>query len=420
MVMPTTRRRVTAKTALLMWLTVAGPGLVVMLADTDAGSLITAAQSGATWGYGLLSVQVILIPVVFMVQELTVRLGLVTGMGHGELIRQRFGAGWAWLSVATLVVACAGAIVTEMSGIAGVGLMWGVRPAVSVAIVAVFLIAVVVSGNYRRVERIAIALGFFELVFLVTMVLAGPDVGQVGRGLLTAPITNPSYLFLVAANIGAVIMPWMVFYQQSAVVDKGLNVSHLRSARWDTGIGAVVTQLIMVGMLVTVAATLWAHNQKGAGLDTVQQISDSLTPYLGQFAGKVLFSLGMVGAALIAAIVASLTAAWGIGEVTGYKRSLQHRPSEAPWFYLVFISVVLAGALVVLSGVNLIQLNLSVQVMNALLLPIVLTFLYLLARRALPEPHRLAGRYRWVVLGVILATATLGVYSAAVGILGGP
>ncbi|MBC7517695.1 MAG: divalent metal cation transporter [Microbacteriaceae bacterium] len=391
-----------------------------MLADTDAGSLITAAQSGATWGYGLLSVQVILIPVVFMVQELTVRLGLVTGMGHGELIRQRFGAGWAWLSVATLVVACAGAIVTEMSGIAGVGLMWGVRPAVSVAIVAVFLIAVVVSGNYRRVERIAIALGFFELVFLVTMVLAGPDVGQVGRGLLTAPITNPSYLFLVAANIGAVIMPWMVFYQQSAVVDKGLNVSHLRSARWDTGIGAVVTQLIMVGMLVTVAATLWAHNQKGAGLDTVQQISDSLTPYLGQFAGKVLFSLGMVGAALIAAIVASLTAAWGIGEVTGYKRSLQHRPSEAPWFYLVFISVVLAGALVVLSGVNLIQLNLSVQVMNALLLPIVLTFLYLLARRALPEPHRLAGRYRWVVLGVILATATLGVYSAAVGILGGP
>jgi Mn2+/Fe2+ NRAMP family transporter len=412
------RRRVSARTALLMWLAVAGPGLVVMLADTDAGSLITAAQSGATWGYALLSVQIILIPVVFIVQELTVRLGLVTGMGHGELIRQRFGIGWAWLSVSTLVIACAGAIVTEMSGIAGVGLLWGVRPIVSVLAVTVFLVTIVVTGNYRRVERVALAFGMFELVFLVTMVMAGPNAGQLGRGLLTAPVTNSGYLFLVAANIGAVIMPWMVFYQQSAVVDKGLTPIHLRSARLDTGIGAVVTQLIMIGMLITVAATLWAHHEHGQGLDTVQQISDALTPYLGQFAGRALFSLGMVGAALIAAIVASLTAAWGIGEVTGYKRSLENRPSEAPWFYVVYVVVVAAGAVIVLSGVNLIQLNLSVQVMNALLLPIVLTFLYLLARRALPDPYRLTGRYRWVVLVVIIATATLGVYSAAIGIIG--
>lgn len=402
-----------------MWLAVAGPGLVVMLADTDAGSLITAAQSGATWGYGLLSVQIILIPVVFIVQELTVRLGLVTGMGHGELIRQRFGVGWAWVSISTLVIACAGAIVTEMSGIEGVGLLWGINPVVSVFAVAAFLIAIVLSGNYRRVERVALAFGLFELVFLVTMVMAGPRAAEVGHGLLTAPVTNPSYLFLVAANIGAVIMPWMVFYQQSAVVDKGLTVANLRSARWDTGIGAVITQLIMIGMLITVAATLWSHHQDGHGLTTVQQISEALTPYLGAFAGKVLFSLGMVGAALIAAIVASLTAAWGIGEVTGYKRSLENRPREAPWFYLVYIAVVSAGAVVVLSGVNLIQLNLSVQVMNALLLPIVLTFLYLLARRALPAPYRLAGRYRWVVLVVIVATAALGVYSAISGIFGG-
>jgi len=414
-----TRRRVSAKTALLMWLAVAGPGLVVMLADTDAGSLITAAQSGAKWGYALLSVQIVLIPVVFMVQELTVRLGLVTGMGHGELIRQRFGTGWAWLSVSTLVIACAGAIMTEMSGIAGVGSIWGIPPIVSVTAVAALLIAIVLTGTYRRVERVAIALGLFELVFLVTMVMAGPNAEQVGRGLLTAPVTNSGYLFLVAANIGAVIMPWMIFYQQSAVVDKGLTAANLRSARIDTGIGAVVTQLIMVGMLVTVAATLWAHNNHGSGLSTVQQISDALTPYLGHFAGRVLFSLGMTGAALIAAIVASLTAAWGIGEVTGYKRSLENRPRDAPWFYVVFISVVTAGALIVLSGINLIQLNLSVQVMNALLLPIVLTFLYLLARRALPDPYRLTGRYRWLVLVVIIATGSLGVFSAIVGIVGG-
>jgi Mn2+/Fe2+ NRAMP family transporter len=404
---------------MMMWLAVAGPGLVVMLADTDAGSLITSAQSGATWGYTLLSAQLILIPIVFIVQELTVRLGLVTGKGHGELIRERFGIGWAWLSVSTLVIACAGAIVTEMSGIAGVGEMWGIPAWVSAFVVVAFLVIMVVTGSYRRVERVAIALGLFEIAFLVTMVMADPRPAQVAGGLASVPVTNSGYLFLVAANIGAVIMPWMVFYQQSAVIDKGLGPEHLRLARWDTAIGAVITQLVMIGMLVTVAATLWAHHDHGVSLQTVRDISDAITRYLGPFAGRVLFSLGMVGAALIAAIVASLTAAWGIGEVTGYKRSLEHKPGEAPWFYVVFTVVVIAGALVVISGINLVQLNLYVQVMNALLLPIVLTFLYLLARKALPDRYRLAGRYRWVVLVVIVATASFGVYAAISGIIGG-
>jgi Mn2+/Fe2+ NRAMP family transporter len=403
----------------MMWLAVAGPGLVVMFADTDAGSLITSAQSGATWGYTLLSAQLILIPIVFIVQELTVRLGLVTGKGHGELIRQRFGIGWAWLSVSTLVVACSGAIVTEMSGVAGVGEIWGIPRWVSAFVVVAFLVIMVVTGSYRRVERVAIALGLFEIAFLVTMVMADPHPSQVASGLASIPVTNTGYLFLVAANIGAVIMPWMIFYQQSAVIDKGLGPQHLRLARWDTAIGALITQLVMIGMLVTVAATLWAHHDHGVSLQTVQDISDAITRYIGPFAGKVLFSLGMVGAALIAAIVASLTAAWGIGEVTGYKRSLQHKPSEAPWFYVVFTVVVIAGALVVISGINLVQLNLYVQVMNALLLPIVLTFLYLLARKALPDRYRLAGGYRWVVLVVIVVTAGFGVYAAISGLVGG-
>jgi Mn2+/Fe2+ NRAMP family transporter len=290
---------------------------------------------------------------------------------------------------------------------------------VSVFVVVAFLVTMVVTGSYRRVERVAIALGMFEVVFLVTMLLSGPNAAQVGRGLTTLPVSDSGYLFLVAANIGAVVMPWMIFYQQSAVVDKGLGPSHLRMARWDTAIGAILTQAVMVGMLVTVAATLWARQEKGVGLQTVQDISNAITPYLGTFVGKVLFSLGMVGAALIAAIVTSLTAAWGIGEVTGYRRSLENRASEAPWFYVVFATVLVAGAAVVLSGINLVQLNMYVQVMNALLLPIVLAFLYLLARRALPEPYRLAGRYRWLVLTVIVLTTTLGIYAALVGLLGG-
>ncbi|HDK03655.1 MAG TPA: divalent metal cation transporter, partial [Gammaproteobacteria bacterium] len=149
-----------------MFMLVIGPGLVVMLADTDAGSVITAAQSGARWGYKLLLLQALLIPILYMVQELTVRLGLVTGRGHGELIRERFGRGWAWLSVSTLVVACLGALVSELSGMAGVGLLYGVPTWLTMLLTIALILTVVWTGSYRSVERIAILLGIFELAFL--------------------------------------------------------------------------------------------------------------------------------------------------------------------------------------------------------------------------------------------------------------
>ncbi|WP_245454349.1 NRAMP family divalent metal transporter [Aquabacter cavernae] len=393
-----------------------GPGLVVMLADTDAGSLITAAQSGAQWGYSLLSAQIILIPIVFMVQELTIRLGVVTGQGHGELIESHFGRGWAWLSVSTLIVACAGAIVSEMSGIAGVGLMWGVPMWASTGAVTVFLVGMVATGSYLRVERIAIGIGLFELVFLITMVMSNPDPRQMAEGLATFPISNPSYMLLVAANIGAVVMPWMIFYQQSATVDKGLTVEHIKQSRWDTAIGSVVTQLVMIAMLVTTAATLWANQEGGVDLNTVEQISDAITPHLGYDAGRILFSLGMVGASLVAAIVVSLTAAWGLGEVTGYRRSLGDGVKSAPWFYVVYILVLAVGVGIVLSGVNLIDVNIAVQVLNALLLPVVLGFLVMLSIKALPEQHRLKGRYMWTVIIVSTIMCALGVYSGIMGI----
>ncbi|MGH2342040.1 NRAMP family divalent metal transporter [Segnochrobactraceae bacterium EtOH-i3] len=400
----------------LAFLAAMGPGLVVMLADTDAGSLITAAQSGAQWGYALLSAQIILIPIVFMVQELTIRLGVVTGKGHGELIESHFGRGWAWLSVSTLIIACVGAIVCEMSGIAGVGLMWGIPVWASTGAMALFLILVAATGSYRRVERIAIAVGLFELVFLATMILSDPDPEQVAAGLASFPVQESGYLFLVAANIGAVVMPWMIFYQQSATVDKGLSIRDMQNSRLDTAVGSVVTQLIMIAMLVTTAATLWANNEGGVDLNTVEQISDAITPHLGYDAGRILFSLGMSGAALVAAIVVSLTAAWGLGEVTGYRRSLGDGVKSAPWFYVVYVLVLGIGMAVVLSGVNLIDVNIFVQVVNALLLPIVLGFLVVLSIRALPEPYRLKGRYMWLVVTVCTLMCLLGVYSGIMGI----
>lgn len=396
------------------FLAVAGPGLVVMFADTDAGSIITAAQSGAQWGYRLLLMQLILIPVLFLVQELTVRLGVVTGKGHGDLIKQHFGVKWAWLSVGTLLIACIGALLSEMGGLAGIGLMYGVPVWLTMTVVVAGLSIMVYTGSYHSVERIALLLGTFELVFVLVAWYAQPDTRVIAETMFKLPVSDPNYIFLVAANIGAVIMPWMVFYQQSAVVEKRLGIDDLPAARWDTAFGAIVTQVIMGAVLVVTAATL-GKTGIHAPLDTVQQIADAITPFLGERVGRLLFGMGMVGAALVATIVVTLTAARALGEVLGYRHSLEHTPREAPGFYIVYTLVLVIAATAVASGANLVSLGIGVQVMNALLLPIVLGFLYLLARR-LPEPHRLKGAYSRTVAITIAITVLLGVYAGIAGI----
>ena len=395
------------------FLSVAGPGIVVMLADTDAGSVITAAQSGAQWGYKLLVLQFVLIPILYVVQELTVRLGIVTGEGHAALIRRHFGRGWAWISVSALLVACVGALLTEFAGLAGIGAMIGVSPRATMILVVLTLTLIAVTGSYKSVERIALGVGLFELAFLVVAVVAHPTMGELLRDAGSVPFGDPKYLLLVSANIGAVIMPWMVFYQQSAVIEKGLVTADLPAARADTLAGSVVTQLIMAAVLVSTAAAL-SHGPTKT-LDTVQQIADALTQVLGSTSGRLCFGLGIAGAAIVAAIVVTLTAARTLGELLGYAHSLDKPLVEAPWFYGMYALTLAAGALVVLSGASLVQLSVYVQVMNAMLLPLVLGFLFLLARR-LPPPYRLEGTAAAVTGLLMTVTVVLGLYSGIAGL----
>jgi len=397
-----------------VFLAVLGPGLVVMLADTDVGSIVTAGQSGVRWGYKLLLLQVVLMPVVYVVQELTVRLGIFTGKGHCELIRERFGPAWAWVSVTGLGVAAAGALLTEFSGVAGVGDLLGVPRIISLTLAAGFLLVLVWTGSYRRVERIALGVGLCELAFLWIAYKAHPHAAELLAGLTHAAMGDREYLHLVAANIGAVIMPWMIFYQQSAVAEKRLRPEQYTSARWDTALGAVVTQMVMAAVLVAMAATVGKVNPNG-NLGTVGDMSNALTPFLGPGMGRLIFSLGILGAGLVAAIVVSLAVAWGFGEVAGYKHSLGLRPADAPWFYAVYSIGVIGGAALVAVAPNLVSLSVRVEVMNALLLPLVLGFLVALAITALPEEHRLRGVYLWTVVAVSVLTTGLGVYSALSG-----
>lgn len=397
-------------------LAVMGPGLVVMLADTDAGSVVTAAQSGASWGLGLLWLQVALIPVLFVVQELTVRLGSVTGKGHGELIREHFGTGWAWISVVTLAIAGVGALCTEFAGVAGAGEVFGLPPWLTVGTAVMALGLVAARGSYRRVELVAAALGSLELLYVLVAWHAHPLLDGALTGLRQIPWHDGGYLFLIAANIGAVIMPWMVFYQQSAIVEKGLGPHDLRAARIDTAVGAVLTQLIMAAVLISTAVTLHGAAAGNGALSTVPGIARALMPLLGPTYGAALFALGMLGASLVAALVVSLAVSWGLGEVAGYRHSLADGAGEAPWFYGVYLLALGASAALVLSGINLIGLSVAVQVMNALLLPVVLGFLFVLARRALPWPHRLRGPAALAVGLVLGVTTVLGVLAAVLAL----
>jgi len=407
-------RRALAPGRVARFLAVLGPGLVVMLADTDVGSIITAGQSGVQWGYRLLAVQFVLMPILYMVQELTVRLGIFTGRGHGELIKETFGRAWAWVSVAGLAVATGGALLTELSGVAGVGELYDVPRYVTLPLAAGALLLMVLTGSYRRVERAAIAVGLFELAFFGVAWAAHPDLAAIATQSVQIPFADKGYLYLVAANIGAVIMPWMVFYQQSAVADKKLGPQHFKAARWDTAIGAVLTQLVMAAVLVAAAATLATHGAK-TNLTSVGDLSAALTPYLGVGVGRAVFGMGILGAGMVAAIVSSLALAWGLGEVTGYRHSLEHHPLEARWFYGIYALAVVGGAVLVGVAPNLVSLNVGVQVMNALLLPIVLGFLIALAAKALPEQHRLRGWYLWLVVAVAGATCLLGVFGGLTG-----
>jgi len=331
------------------------------------------------------------------------------------LIRETFGKLWAYVSVAGLAIAVIGALLTEFSGIAGVGEIYGVPRWISVSLAAGSLLLIVLTGSYRRVERVAIVLGLFEFAFFGIVWAAHPNVARMLAQSVHIPLANKDYLYLVAANIGAVIMPWMIFYQQSAIADKRLRPEHLTAARWDTAIGSVITQLVMAAVLVAVAATI-GRSASNASLNTVGDISGAITPFLGTTMGHMVFGLGIIGAGMVAAIVASLALAWGVGEVFGYRHSLEYKPLEAGWFYGVYAACVVAGAALVAVWPNLIALNVGVQVMNALLLPLVLGFLIALAIFALPEATRLRGWYLKVVIVVSVLTTALGVFGGLQGL----
>lgn len=392
------------------FLKVYGPGLIVMLADTDAGCLITAAQSGAQWGYAMVLPQLLLIPILYAAQEMTVRLGIVTQQGHGELIRQHFGKGWAWLSAGTLGISAVGALLTEFIGIAGVGELFGVSKWLTIPAATILLIGIAFCGSYHRVEKIGVMIGLAELAFLVAMFMAKPQPSDFVQGLTTVPWKNSSYVYLVAANVGAVIMPWMIFYQQGAVIDKHLSKKDISKEKHDTLVGTLLTQGIMIMFVITFAATVGVVGHH-VSLSSVSDLATAISPYIGSTPAKIFTGLSLMGGSLVAALVVALAGTWGVTEVLNWRHSLNERLNKSNvGFYTIYCLAHIIGAVIVLMNIDLVDIAVSVEVMNALLLPIVLGFLLLLEAKALPKEYRMHGLYRFFVTSACLVVMIFGMY----------
>jgi len=384
-----------------------GPGLLVCLADTDAPCLIVACQSGAYWGYSLVLVQAVLVPILFLTQELTVRLGVYTKKGYIACIRDEFGPAWAWFACTLLIIACAGGIVSEMFGIASVVELWfSVEHAsagrlMGAFVAATLVVVVVLCCNYTQIEKIGIFFGMFELTFVLTMFVLHPSPIDVVSGMFTFH-SESEYFEIAAANIGAVIMPWMMVFQQSAVVNRRLttNDDYVEEAK-TTLAGSFLTQLIMIGAIVSMAAA----RPKNPNLENMMDIVNALEPALGLTSAKVLLSLAFAGGSLCASFVLSLAAAWGLSDATGSEDSfpLERSPTEAPHFYASFVFVVFIGVLVLFTGVSVVQTSMVVLLSNALLMPIAVYFLYALATSSeLPEHVRVGGAHKALLASVFL------------------
>jgi Mn2+/Fe2+ NRAMP family transporter len=393
---------------LLRFLAVTGPGLIVAFADTEAGSITTAAASGAQFGYKLILLQLLLIVPLFVVQEMTVRLGTVTGKGHARLIREHYGLGWAWVSLGTMLVTNVAALVTEFAGIAGAALIFGLPPAPFVIAAAALLVAVIFTASYKRAEMFAFALCLVELLFIPAAFAAHPPLHDVVMNGLFGkqPLGDHDYVLLIASNIGAVIMPWMIFYQQSATVDKGLKLPDLNFARFDTALGAVLTQGIMCAVIITTAATLFVHHIQ---VTDAAHAALAFQPLVGRFAG-VTFGVGLIGASMLGAFVVALATSWAFGEAFGWRASLNDGGRAKRFSALYVACVVVAAGFVLIPNLPLIQITLYVEAFNGFVLPIVLGFLLVLV-----NDKNVIGERRNTALGNVI-TFSLSAVIVALGI----
>lgn len=365
---------------------VAGPGIIVMVADNDAGGITTYAVTGARYGYSLMWFLVLLGPVAYYVQEMTVRLAAVTKRGHAEAIFDAFGSFWGWFSLLDLVLTDWMTMITEFIGMTAAMSIFGVPAWITVLCCWGIMGFMVLQGRYWTWEKLALIFCVVNLIYIPAAFLIHPSVKDIFLGMIPqlpkGGLTN-DFFFLLMANIGTTIAPWMVFFQQSTVVDKGMQEKDIEWSKLDTAFGAVLTVLVAIFLIAVTGKLLYGVNIESAAEAAVRLMP--INKYVGTFVAIGLFDAGLLGAVCI-----SLASSWAFGEVFGWAHSLNHKVREAPWFYAYyFFDLLLAGTVVLIPNAPLVLITLFVQVAATTLLPAALVFLLLLLNN-----EELMGKYK--------------------------
>ena len=383
------------RTRLIIIFAVLGPGFITANVDNDAGGILTYSQAGAQFGYTLLWTMIPITLALIVVQEMCARMGVVTGKGLSDLIREEFGLRITFVIMILLVAVNFTNVVTEFSGIAGSMQLFHISKYLSVPVCAFLVWVLIVKGDYKSVEKIFLVASVFYIAYIISSVLSGPDWHQAVVETVKLPSRslwqNKDYVYMTIAVIGTTITPWMQFYLQASIVDKGVSVRQYKTSRLDVIIGSIFSDVVAWFIVVACAATLYAHGMRN--ISDPSDAAGAMKPLAGQYA-FILFAAGLFNASLFSASILPLSTAYTVCEGLGFESGLDKSFNEAKFFYWLYSLLLFAGAAIVLiPNFPLVKFSILSQVLNGILLPLVLIFMLKLINK-----HELMGKYtntRW-------------------------
>jgi NRAMP (natural resistance-associated macrophage protein)-like metal ion transporter len=371
---------------LLLFLAVLGPGIITAFVDNDAGGITTYSVAGASYGYSILWTLIPITVLLFIVQEMAARMGTVTGKGLSDLIRESFGLKLTFFIMIGLIIANFATITAEFAGIAAAAELFGLSKYIAVPASALLVYLLIVKIDYGRLEKVFFVICLFYIAYIISGFMAGPDWAIVGKELVSPSFSfDSSYLIIIIGVIGTTITPWMQFYLQSSIVEKGVKVEDYKYSRIEVLLGAFVTDIISFFIIIACAATLFAN---GVKVETASEAAQALAPFAGSLA-ESLFALGLLMASLFGAFVIPLATAYYLCEAFGWESGVNKKMAQAPHFYTLLLFLIIAGSLVVLiPGLSLVTLMLTAEVINGIILPVIL-----IAMLRIINNKRIMGRY---------------------------
>jgi NRAMP (natural resistance-associated macrophage protein)-like metal ion transporter len=401
---------------LAIFLSILGPGIVTGSVDNDAGGITTYSVAGALYGYKLLWTLIPSFIALLTIQEMNARMGVVTGKGLADLIRESFGVRITFYMFIFLLIADVGNTATEFAGVAGSMNIFGVSKYISVPLAAVAVWVLVLKGNYKFAERVFLLFSVFLLSYVVSAVLAGPDWKVIGTAVITPTIQfDKEYIFTVLGIIGTTVAPWMQFYMQSAVIEKKLKVSDYKYTLWDVVLGCIATVVVAFFIIVACAATLHVN---GIKINEAADAAMALKPLAGALAGQ-LFAFGLFIASIFSAAILPLATAYYVCEAFGFEAGIDKKFSEAPQFYFLFTIIILIGAgIILIPGAPLIAITIWTQVVNAILLPVVLIcMMVIINNKEIMEDYtnnRLQNVIGWATTAILIVLSAFLLFSGVV------